>query len=143
MIPLKASLRSYDSAVVSIATGIETGSVSLVQQHYKEEVDVNTIVRRFGLTAAMPSGAAGGMYGDFTGITDYDDAVARIERANAGFMSLPAEVRERFGNDPSRLISLAQTGSEAEFLAATSPTPVAAAGEAPAAVVKGSDGGAQ
>lgn len=88
---------------------------TLVQQHFKDEVDINTIVRRFGVSGQMPDFLPSGVYGDFSGIEDYDSAVAAIERAQDGFMSLPAEVREKFSNDPGRLIQLAQTMSEDDF----------------------------
>lgn len=114
-------LRGYDSAEASDVTAVETGSVTLVQQHFKDEVDVNTIVRRFGLTNVVPAAVAAGVYGDFTGIHDYGSAVAAIEKAEAGFMKLPAEVRDRFENDPARLIAFAQGSTEAEFLAAMEP----------------------
>lgn len=101
-------LRAYDARAVSDATAVEPGTTSLVQQHQAEEADINTIVRRFGMTGQMPSGLGGGVYGDFTGVHDYESAVAAIERADQGFMSLPAELRARFGNDPARVIDYAQ-----------------------------------
>lgn len=128
VIPQNASLRSYDSKVVSDDTGTMNDGVTLVQQQFAEEVDINTIVRRFGLTAAMPSGPAGGMYGDFTGIQDYQDALEAIERAHAGFMTLAPEVRERFHNDPGELIAFAQSVSETDFEAAFAPPVPAPAG---------------
>lgn len=100
--------------------------VSIVQQHFKEDVDVNTIVRRFGITGEMPFGASGGVYGDFTEVTDFESARARILRAEEGFLRLPAEVRERFGNDPGAIVRFAQERSEAEFIEAMRGEPEAA-----------------
>lgn len=116
----------YDAGCLSDMTAREAGpgDVSLVQQQFGEEVDINTIVRRFGLTQEMPSGIAGGVYGDFSGITDYESAVEAIDRARSGFMKLPAEVRDRFGNDPARLIRLAHELPEAEFVRAFEGTPM-------------------
>lgn len=90
------------------------GGESKVQQAFKDEVDVNVIVRRFGVTQAS-AGQTMGVYGDFTGIHDYESAVERIEGAQRRFMSLPAEVRERFRNDPGVLIRAANELSEEEF----------------------------
>lgn len=98
-------LGEYDT---SSQKGVDTGSETRVQQHMKDEVDINTIMRRFGATGTMPSGVSGGVYGDFTGVTDYDSAREAISRAQEGFMTLPAEVREQFDNDPGKLIALAQ-----------------------------------
>lgn len=83
---------------------VDTGRETYTQEQYANEVDINTIVRRFGLTREMPSGVAGGAYGDFTGIYDYESALAAVERARSGFLALDPEVRERFDNDPGRYI---------------------------------------
>lgn len=120
-IPLDASLRSYDSGAVSDYTAKDTGSESLVQQHFADEVDINTIVRRFGLTRDLPPGLPGAVYGDFTGITDYASALEMIDRAQESFMQLPPALRERFDNDPGKLIAYAQSVSEEEFLRSTAP----------------------
>lgn len=94
---------------------VDTGTETTVQQHFKDEVDVNTIVRRFGATGQLPAFRPEGVYGDFTGIEDYDGAIERIERAHNAFMQLPASVREQFDNDPGRLIRAASVSSEDEF----------------------------
>jgi len=114
-IPLGATLHGYDTAAVSESTANPGGGQSFVQQQFAEDADINVIARRFGLTPDMPSGPPGGMYGDFTDIQDYQDALQRIRRANDGFMTLPADVRERFGNDPGQLIDFAQRSSEEDF----------------------------
>lgn len=126
------SLRKLDFRARSDAGAINTGTETLVQQHLAVDADINTIVRRFGLTREMPAGIAGGVFGDFSGIHDYEDALAAVERAERGFMSLPADVRERFGNDPAQLIQLAhdlpQELFEARF---RSPDPEAVIATAP------------
>lgn len=112
---LPVSLRSYDAAQHSRATSTFTGSESLVQQHLRDEVDINTIMRRFGLTRELPLGPASGVYGDFTGISDFQSALDRIEGARDRFMALPPDVRERFDNDPGKLIAMASEMPGAEF----------------------------
>lgn len=122
-IPAGAGLHGYDYKEVSREAQTDTGSDTLVQQAPAVEMDINNIVRRFGITASMPFGAASGMYGDFTDIVDYESMVDRMARVDRAFESLPAEVRERFGNDPGKLVSFAQSASYEEFLERTSPTP--------------------
>lgn len=114
-IPLDGSLRSYDAAAVSDGTATRTGAESVVQQQFVDEVDVNSIVRRFGMTREMPFGSAEGVFGDFTGLSDFDAVRAKVVDAEARFMRLPADVREKFGNDPANLIRATQTLSSAEF----------------------------
>lgn len=111
-----ASLRGYDAKAWSVFLRKDTGRETLVQQQFATEVDINTIVRRFGITAQLPLGTGSGVYGDFTNISDFESAVERVEGARAAFMKLPPEVRERFGNDPGQLISMATTMDEGEFL---------------------------
>jgi len=98
-------LRGYDAHAASRASALDCGEECIVQQHHRDEVDVNTIVRRFGLTGALPTSSRAPFYGDFTGITDYESALDAIERAEAGFMALPAELREEYGNDPARFLA--------------------------------------
>lgn len=116
-------LRGYDAKLVSEMTSIDVSGPSPVQQHLRDEVDINTIVRRYGITGEMPFGNAGGVYGDFTGISDYEGALEMVERAQAGFMTLPPEIRERFQNDPGQLVAFARSVSEDEFSAAMQPAP--------------------
>lgn len=116
-------LRGYDAKEVSVEESVHTGTETIVQQQFRDEVDINTIVRRFGVTGQMPFGADAGVYGDFTGISDYESALSMIEGSRSRFNSLPPEVRERFGNDPGRMIEFAQSVSEEEFLAGTQPSP--------------------
>lgn len=94
---------------------IFTGEDTIVQQHMKDEVDVNTIVRRFGITGDMPFGVAAGVYGDFTEVTDFASAKERVEKVRDGFMKLPADIRERFGNDPGAMVDFVQERGEDEF----------------------------
>lgn len=126
-----ASLRGYDAKLVSLETSKNTGVLTRVQQQFADEVDVNTIVRRFGITRELPMWRAGGVYGDFTGIQDYDSAVEQIDRARAAFMKLDPVVREKFGNDPGNLIRMASELSEDEFLRKMGGEPPQAVPDAP------------
>lgn len=127
MIPFGASLHSYDAKKVSreVSESVLRHEEApwyvgdRTQQHLKEDADINTIMRRFGVTGQIPAFAPGnGMYGDFTGIQDYEDAVMRIEAAQEAFMRLPPEVREKFSNNPGELVKFAATASEEDFVAA-------------------------
>lgn len=125
-IPLNATLRSYDAKAVSDGTGTDTGEESLVQQHLRDEVDINTIMKRFGATGMMPSFREG-VYGDFTGIVDFESAVQTVAETTERFMRLPAAMRERFGNDPANLVAAVQSMTEEEFDKLNAPEPVAQA----------------
>jgi len=88
----------------SDAGGLACFEPSLAQQHARDECDINTIVRRFGLTGELPNNVRVPRYGDFTAVSDYQTAMNMVIEANEAFMQLPAEVRSRFNNDPGALV---------------------------------------
>lgn len=118
------SLHGYDHDVASKATARSLDRTSLTQQHLKDEVDINTIVRRFGVTGTMPFGREQGVFGDFTEIHDLDSAIERVTRARDAFMTLPPEVRERFQNDPLEMWRQSQSLSATAFAEQVKPNPV-------------------
>ncbi|WNK13691.1 MAG: internal scaffolding protein [Microvirus sp.] len=113
---IKVHLRTaynYDTDKASEDTGISfLGEVSLTQQSASDETDINTIVRRFGLTGELPDTFRAPQYGDFTEVVDYQTAMNAVRAAEESFMSLPGEVRYEFNNDPQRLMEfLANDGN--------------------------------
>lgn len=95
---------NYDTDEVSRETSIVCEDESLAVQSERDECDINTIVRRFGLTGHLPVGVRMPSYGDFVGVSDYQTALHAIMEADEAFMAMPAEVRERFKNDPAAFI---------------------------------------
>lgn len=95
---------NYDTMEASDASALSCPEPSLAQQHARDETDINTIVRRFGLTGELPNNVRMPQYGDFTGVSDYQTAMNMVMEANAAFMQLPADVRTRFNNDPGALV---------------------------------------
>jgi len=93
-------------------------SETIVQQHYAVDHDINTILRRFKVTGALPLGGnmSEPVYGDFTGIEDYESAVEKVRRAQEDFMRLPPELREKFGNNPGGLIEYARSHTYEEYV---------------------------
>jgi len=83
---------------------------SLTKQEFKEECDANEILRRAAngqdLSAVLNSRVA--QYGDFTNIPDFRESMDLIARANGMFMQLDWKLRERFGNDPAKLMDFLQ-----------------------------------
>lgn len=97
---------NYDADAVSRETGREFDEAeSVVQQQFREECDINIIVKRFGLTGELPNGIHMPVSGDFSGITDFQSAMQLVREAQESFNELPAHVRERFGNDPGRVMA--------------------------------------
>ena len=81
--------------------GIEEYGESLTKQTFKDECDVNKILDRFARTGAISHlEQRGAEYGDFSDVTDLEDAYARIKRGEQIFSELPSELRNEFQNNP-------------------------------------------
>lgn len=78
---------------------------SRTEQSHIGETNINAIIGRYHRTGLLPQRGRSGFYGDFTGITDYHDAVNRVKSAEDAFMSLPSKIRKRFENDPYNLLT--------------------------------------
>lgn len=96
---------NYDKDEVSNETGLKCEDPSLAQQHMKDECDINVIIERFGVTGQLPVTTLEPTYGDFSGVSDYQDALIKLQQTDADFMALPAAIRARFANDPFELVN--------------------------------------
>jgi len=80
---------------------------SRTQQSFRDECDINTILKRFNVTGQLPVGSVQPQYGDFSGITDYQSALNAVMAAQDSFLALPAKLRARFDNDPALFVDFA------------------------------------
>lgn len=77
---------------------------SLVEQSHKDTCDINYMMARARRGSFIPPSNKG-QYGDFTNVTDFHSAQNQILAAEATFFALPAELRERFNNDPHEVLA--------------------------------------
>ena len=103
-IPFFRTAYNYDRDAASNESGLHCEDASLTQQHFKDETDINNILRQFNITGLLPEAPLSPRYGDFTGIVDYHSALNQVIAAEDEFMTLPANLRARFANDPANLI---------------------------------------
>lgn len=112
---------------------IDTGQESLVQRSFKDDADINVLVRRFGITGRMPPHVPVDprFYGDLGDVPDLGSALRAVKDAKDKFMQLPADLRARFGNSPAQLwdfVNNPENGPEAVKLgllkAREAPAPV-------------------
>ena len=96
---------NYDMDAVSRETALTCLDESLAVQSEKDETDINTIVRRFGLTGELPGDFQMPQSGDFTKVPDFQTAMNLVIEARNQFLSVPADVRARFGNDPQAFMN--------------------------------------
>ena len=95
---------NYDKDAASNESGLACEEPSLAQQHFKDECDINNILRQFNITGLLPESPLSPRDGDFSGIGDYHTALNRVIAAQDEFDALPAQIRARFDNDPANLI---------------------------------------
>lgn len=81
-----------------------SGVASRVKQAAAEECDINQMMKRYQKTGQLPAGIGVGRYGDFYGVDDYLQAQIVVKTAELQFNWLPSSVREKFSNDPSKLL---------------------------------------
>lgn len=113
-------------------TDIQFTEPSKTIQSFTQDVDINVMMKRFGVTdGALPPAALDPKYfGDFSDVPDFRSALEHTRDAQARFDALPASLRQRFGNDPLTLwqfVNNADNHDEAVKLGllkrATSPQP--------------------
>lgn len=105
-IPFLRTPYNYDRDAASNETAIDCSIVpSVTQQQFAEEADINTIVRRFGLTGELPKDVAVPQSGDFLDVTDFHTAMNVVRSSEEAFAAMPADVRKRFANDPAEFMA--------------------------------------
>jgi len=79
------------------------------QQNFKDECDINNIMAQYSKTGQFTHVTSRqGQYADFSNITDYQEMLDTVRYADQAFMTLPAQIRSRFGNDPGQLLAFVQ-----------------------------------
>jgi phage internal scaffolding protein len=82
---------------------IETGE-GLTEQSHIGECDVNNIIKRYTKTGVIAHvNKMEAKYGDFTAL-DFQQAQDLVVNAKNMFGDLPAEIRARFDNEPSKML---------------------------------------
>lgn len=83
--------------------------VSLTRQEFKDECDINNLLRKYteqGIPPALRVGTP--QYFDATDVPDFQTAMQVVIDAQEAFMKLPAAVRKELDNDPARFVEYAQ-----------------------------------
>lgn len=100
---------NYDRDQASIDSGLHCTDPSRTQQQFTDEVDINAIMHRFGVTGQPPANVRMPQYADFSeAVDDYQTALNMVRAAEDSFMQLPSEIRERFANNPQKLLEFCE-----------------------------------
>jgi len=81
--------------------------VSNTRQEFRDECDINVLMKKYEKSGLLPTNAGSPQYGDFGNLPDFMEAQNTIAKANEAFALLPASVRLRFGNDPAEFVDFA------------------------------------
>jgi phage internal scaffolding protein len=98
---------TYDRDKNSDLAKLVFTSPSRTKQSFRDECDINNILKQFNVTGQLPVGSVQPQYGDFSGITDYQSALNAVMAAQDSFLQLPAKVRAKFDNDPALFVEFA------------------------------------
>lgn len=79
----------------------------MTQQQFTDDVDINNIVNRFlatGFINPLLIREGQPLFGDVSTVFEYKEALDYINEAKTMFEELPAKIRDRFENDPFKLL---------------------------------------
>lgn len=95
--------------------GITFTEPTMSQQHFKDECDVNTILRKYETTGLLTHVANGTpSYGDFSSVLEFQQAQNILIEAQDAFDALPASLRKRFDNDPAVMLEFIENPDNRE-----------------------------
>lgn len=91
-----------------------SGCEKLVAVEFAREADINFLLARYKNTGSlytaedMIKAKRRPQFGDFSGIPDYQDSLDKMHDALSMFGDLPLAVRQRFSDDPVKLLDFFQ-----------------------------------
>ena len=97
--------------MVSNETALDTGEDAVTQQCFKDECDINILLKKFAVTGQLPENVRVPQFADFEEAFDFQSSMNVIRAAEEAFNAMPAEVRDRFQNDPGRFLEFANDAS--------------------------------
>ena len=134
---------SYLTKKQAVQPAFSSDRPTLTEQHHKKDCDINNIMSFYkktgGLLPDTVSVSGKPFYGDFSDSADFYRAQQLLASAKQSFASLPSDIRERFQNDPGKLMAFLddeKNRDEAEKLGLLKPVVRDHDATGPGAVVK-------
>jgi len=102
--PLNSPIQSLYSQKSRLQIQFE--GQGLTHQSFKDECDINTIMGRYLKTGVLPENLtqAEAQYLDVSDV-DFQEAAQLVAGAKSLFEQLPSSIRNRFDNDPAKLLA--------------------------------------
>lgn len=94
---------------ISQLTGLSCeGDAGKTKQADKDACDINKIMARYQKTGVLPDLIKKDpMYGDFSDVGTFQEALEKVQLAELQFAALDAHIRKRFENDPAKFLEFA------------------------------------
>lgn len=90
---------------------------STVKQADKNDVDINTIMRKYIKNGTLPAMIqSDAKYGDFSDVPTYHEACNTVLMAQVQFDALSVEAKKQFKNDPAEMLAFCADPANAEQL---------------------------
>lgn len=90
---------------------------TLTKQSFKDECDINNILKKYETTGSLPSLILENpQYGDYSDVPTYQDALDTVMKAEEQFSALSSKLRDRFDNDPAKFLEFADNPENKEEL---------------------------
>jgi len=87
---------------------------SKTEQHHKKACDINEIMKRYKKHGVTHLNNAPQLYGDYSEVPEYQEALHIVMRAEEQFRNLPSELRNKFRNDPREFLSFCEDSNNLE-----------------------------
>lgn len=99
---------AFKNEEINPVTGEVTIPVSRTKQEFKDQCDINNIIKSFKLTGQIShinAQAAQGRFEDMPDENDFQTSMNVIRSATESFAALPAKIRDRFQNNPQQFLA--------------------------------------
>lgn len=112
---------NYTGELLNEQTGEFYRPPSRTKQEFRDECDINNIIKAFkvtGIVTHLNAKAAQGAFLDLPADVDYQSALNSVIRAEEAFMALPSKVRDRFHNDPAAFLQFMENPANGDEMIA-------------------------
>lgn len=130
----KAGIKDNEHEKVARFTEVKDFGHSLTSQAMTDEVDINKIMARIQKGQVVMASDGQPFYGDVSEYGGLQEAIMKVQEADDLFMQYPAELREKFDNDPINFVAFLENPDnydEALKMGLVNPKPVVDAPPAP------------
>lgn len=108
-----------DGTLVHPVTGEVYKPAVRVKQEFRDECDINNIIKAFTLTGQIThisAKAKSGVFMDLPDDIDFQTSMNVVTKAGEAFDALPAKIRDRFHNSPAEFLEFVADPSNADEL---------------------------